>query len=191
MITQATKIKRGSIYILNGNHIFVWKDREDGTIVVSDTKTFENTWVVNLDDLKPLNKGRSTISNKPKVLTPEEIAVKKELNVFFASQLLVCPTQCEECGTPFFNYNKDELRGLIAHILPKNKKAFPSVACHPQNRMFLGTKCGCHNFFDNLGAEERSKMNIYKIAIERFQIFKNLLTPKELIKAKRYLNIKD
>lgn len=180
------KIKRNTELIYNGETVFMERDREDGTALIRIGTMFED---VDTCDLKLAVKGRSTISNKPKVLTDSEKSFKKELNVFFADQLLVCPKQCEECQTPFYNYSKDELRGLVAHILPKNKKAFPAVSCHPQNRMFLGTKCGCHSAWDGMGAQERSQMNIYPVAIERFNKFKELLTTPEIIKAEKYLNI--
>ncbi|MEO7016532.1 MAG: hypothetical protein ABI067_08305, partial [Leifsonia sp.] len=130
--------------------------------------------------------------SSPKKLSPEEVKFKLDLNVFFGHQILQIPPRCENCNQPFVGYTKEQLRGIIAHILPKSlKSGFPEVSIHPQNRLFLGTKCGCHNSFDNKGAEDRSKMGCYELALQRFDQFKNLLSQKDIIRAKKYLNIID
>lgn len=115
---------------------------------------------------------------------------KQSLNVFFASQALVIPKHCENCLKPLILTNSFERRSVIAHILPKSEKSgFPSISTHPQNRMFLGKWCGCHGNWDNKDADARKQMNCYKIALERFREFEELLTGKELIKAYKYLGL--
>jgi hypothetical protein len=131
---------------------------------------------------------------KPKgeTITQAEKEFKKELNVFFASQTLVMPYLCDNCNQLLKAFNTFERRACIAHIIPKSGKqavGFPTVATHPQNKLFLCAKGGCHNSWDNKGAEDRAGMNCYQLAIERFNQFKHLLTESELQKAYKYLNI--
>lgn len=190
-----TQIKRGVEMLLNGQSVWANHDPGGDNVFVCLQKTQdvnkgdEFLWVVR-EDLKPVRKIRTGISAKPKALTEAKKSFKQELNVFFASQLLQCHDACEECGASFLSYTMEQARGLIAHILPKNEKhGFPDVAIHPQNRMFLGTKCGHHARWDNLGAKERTEMKVYPLAIERFNQFKSLLTEADLIRACKYLNI--
>lgn len=132
---------------------------------------------------------REPIKSKPKYLTEEEVQRKKELNVFFASQTLVMPNNCEECGHKLDKSSTFALRAQIAHILPKS--IFKSVATHPQNKMFLCCFNGCysHAKFDNGDAKTRQSMKVYDLAIERFRSFENELTEAEKIKANKYLGI--
>jgi hypothetical protein len=126
---------------------------------------------------------------KPKgeTITQAEKEFKKELNVFFASQTLVMPFLCDNCKQPLHAFTAFEKRCCIAHILEKKK--FTTVAVHPQNKLFLCAKGGCHHKYDNSTAKERSEMNIYPLAVERYNNFKELLTEAEIVKAEKYLNI--
>lgn len=133
-------------------------------------------------------------AGKPKhqKVKKEKMEVKQGLNVFFASQALQFPSNCENCNHPLNPYTSFDKRKMIAHILPKTGNGgFPSVAIHPQNRMFLCCMEGnwCHEKWDQGDASDRIKMPVYSLAIERFEAFKSLLSTKELIKANKYLNL--
>lgn len=117
---------------------------------------------------------------------------KKDLNVFFASMALVFPGYCENCGEKLKNYSPFDRRKQTCHILPKTENGgFPTVATHPQNKVFMCCDSGCygHSKFDNGDSSDRIKMNVYNLAVERFKTFEHLLTPRERIKAYKYLKI--
>lgn len=189
MITKSTKLKRNTEWLYNGTPVFIERDRQDGTALIRigiDQPVFED---VDVCDLKPVNKPRSVISNKPKVLNDKEKSFKKELNVFYASQLLEIPKYCENCERPLYINSKWDGRKMTCHILPKS--LFKQLAIHPLNRVFMCCDNGCygHDKWDNGDALERSQMPVYAIAIGRFNKFKELLIPKDLIKANKYLNL--
>lgn len=110
-----------------------------------------------------------------------------ELNVYFASQVISIPHNCENCHQPLHATSKTIQRCVTAHILPKSK--FESVATHPQNRMFLGVFCGCHSKWDDKGTEDRKKMPCYNIALDRLQEFSTHLTAPEQVSAEEYLGL--
>jgi hypothetical protein len=137
------------------------------------------------------SKPRQLIRRTPVKKTAAEIQKDNALNVFFASQALQVPENCENCGLPLFAYSDANKRFVTAHILPKKDKQFPSVATHPLNRMFLGfglfSSCNCHGDWDNKDADARIKMPCYSLAIERLQSFKSLLIGEEIGRAEKYL----
>lgn len=195
LIAPNTKLRRGTEHYLNGKPVWIYRDKGDGTVCICDDKSLYvefNFWVVLKSDLQTAPKfGNSTLSNKPKPLNADDKQWKVSLDKFFDVQITMIPADCEECGQPFDNYSRDELRSLIAHILPKSRKSgFPGIATHPLNRMFLGTKCGCHNHWDNGNSDDRVKMNIYFNAFKRFSEFAKLLNDRDLLRAYKYLGIK-
>jgi len=120
---------------------------------------------------------------KIKSISNQNIAkkeVKKEMNVFFASQLLQHPENCEECGISLRASKAINPRSIIAHILPKRTSGFPSVASHPQNRLFLCLEC--HGNYDNKGWEFVATMRVFELAKERLSCFIDCLTDFELSK---------
>jgi len=135
---------------------------------------------------------KNCLSKAPKKVVKEKIEVKKGLNVFFAEQALKFPVHCENCNARLHGNTMFDRRKQTCHILPKrNDFGFPSVAVHPQNRVFMCCQTGCygHERWDNGDAADRIKMAVYPVAVERFKSFEHLLTPKELIKAYKYLNL--
>lgn len=189
---NTAKIKRGVKLILKdtSTEVVCERDRQNGTLFVFDPNKPEGEqyFDVSIDNVTEARKGRTAIQNKPKTLTKSEKEFKKELNVFYASQTLTAPFICENCGLPLYAFTKFEIRCCIAHILEKSK--FPSVAIHPMNKLFLCAKGGCHAKYDNSTAKERSELPVYKLAIERYNIFKDFLSNSELIRSYSYLNIK-
>lgn len=195
MLQPTNKPKRGVTKYNHPDYGEVWYNntRGDGMIIVCDSPAFrvtDNYHECTPESLVEANKPRTGIAVKVKVATPEELKFKMELNVFFASQILQIPARCENCNQPFTGYTKEQLRGIVAHILPKSlKNGFPTVAIHPKNRLFLGTKCGCHNRWDNTDADVRATMTCYPIAIERYQEFKGNIPENKIGKAEDYLKI--
>lgn len=116
---------------------------------------------------------------------------KKEINVFFASQALIFPMFCENCGERLDSSSMFARRAQTCHILPKRKNMFKSVATHPQNKMFMCCFHGCHGHgtWDNTDAERRKRMKVYELAIERYRQFEDVLTEAERIKAEKYLGL--
>lgn len=104
---------------------------------------------------------------------------KQVLGTFFASQTLVMPKCCEECGNVLPVTPSWMRRACIAHILPKRPDyGFPSVAIHPMNKIFLCPDC--HTNMDNLGDRFILKMKTLPVMIERVAILIPLLPPEEL-----------
>ena len=125
----------------------------------------------------------SLSAKKPKQIAKKENA--KVLNTFFASQTLLIPDLCEECGKPLPKGDTWMRRATIAHILPKREEyGFPSVACHPMNKIFLCIDC--HTNMDNLGSMFILKMKSLPIMKERVKHLLPHLTPKELNKVPDY-----
>ena len=131
-------------------------------------------------------KFRAAISaKKPKQIAKAEKA--KVIGTFFANQTLVMPLNCEECGNPLPKGDTWMRRAAIAHILPKREEyGFPSVAIHPQNKIFLCIDC--HTDFDNRGREHVLKMKSLPIMKERVKALLPHLTPKELNKVPDYFH---
>lgn len=118
--------------------------------------------------------------------TSENEIYKKKLAVFFASQILQIPGNCEECNKSLGGLKAWKPKIIIAHILPKRKEfGFPSVACHPQNRMFY---CwDCHTDFDTKGKDHAKQLKSLPLMRERFLAFKDELTEQELARVPDYL----
>lgn len=188
------KPKKGAEFIITGSNESVWLFHisDPKTYTVSKTKDFKKVFNINPSKLRQAPKVRKPIGNKPKPLTKEEKQFKDDLNDFYYDASFEAPLACQECGTHLGSINDWEIRCCTAHILPKSKKSgFPSVACNQANKLFLGKKnCSCHTNYDEKGAEFRSKMKVYPVVLAAFEILKEDLSDHDIIRAKKYLNIK-
>lgn len=102
-----------------------------------------------------------------------------------ASQALTMPERCEESGRPLPKSPEWMRRACIAHILPKRPDfGFPSVAIHPQNRIFLHPDI--HTDMDNFGESYIVKMKSLAIMKERVKQLLPHLTPDELRRVPHY-----
>lgn len=176
--------------LYNGISVWIERDRQDGTALIrigKDEPVFED---VDVKYLKPIKKVGPSIASKPKVLTEKEKTETQLLNEFFIEISLTMPYNCKECGKPLYAKNKFAKRCVSAHILPK--AIFPSIATNKNNIFFLGTSiigiCHCHDTWDST-ADKRSKMKVYQLALERFELLKPFLNDKEIIQAYTYLNL--
>ena len=113
---------------------------------------------------KPIAK----VSAKKAQELKDEKPDRDKLNAWFESiEKKECPglfTHCWECGAKIL---KAFIRAAIAHVLPKRKNQFPSVATHEKNYMILGAGCGCHNKYDK-SWEDAATMKVWPMAVERF-----------------------
>ena len=108
--------------------------------------------------------------------------VKKELDIYFASEVQKIPAKCQECGKPFCFSQPWMRRAAVAHIL--GKAQFPSIATHPQNRWFGCLTC--HTDYDNRGSQYVVTMKIFAEIRERIQPLLHLLTKEERRKVPEY-----
>lgn len=188
------KPKKGAEFIITESTESVWLFHitDSNTYTVSKTKDFKKVFNINISKLRPAPKVRKPIGNKPKPLTKEEKQFKADLNVFYAEALNELPDNCQECNAPLGCLSAWDARCCTAHILEKNiEHGFPTIACHPANKLFLGKKnCCCHDRYDKKGAEFRSKMKVYPVVLAAFEILKEDLSDHDIIRAKKYLNIK-
>lgn len=189
------RLKRGETYMYNEKQVWVEHQVNSVEVVVCDNKERnleDNYMTVRISQLKEVKFFKPGIQKtKHKKLSTEDKEQKEALNRFFFAQIQMIPAYCEECGKPLIGYHTDELRGIIAHILPKSPNSgFPEVATHPLNRMFLGSKCGCHSKWDSNNGLGRERMKVYPVAVDRFKKFKQNVKPNRIIKAYTYLNIK-
>ena len=121
------------------------------------------------------NKKKNDEKKKNNGKKAEKLKTAKEMNIFFASQLLEVPDFCENCGGSLRWQKMNNFKSIIAHILPKRKVGgFPSVATHPKNRMFLCSDC--HANMDNKGSDFVKNMKCFDLICERFFEFEHLLS---------------
>lgn len=93
---------------------------------------------------------------------------KPKTSDWYMVQRSQIPTYCEECGDSLEVLKHSSYwRAIVAHIVPKRRGKYPSVAKHPLNRMFF---CDlCHNRFDNLGIDEALKFKSLPTIKSRFK----------------------
>lgn len=107
-----------------------------------------------------------------------EIHEKELLRKFFAEQVQIMPSKCENCGGKITTGGAPR-SAAVAHILPK--RHFKSVMIHPQNRWFGCIIC--HTDYDNKGWSHAVTMKVWPVCVERFREFMTLIKDTEL----RYL----
>lgn len=106
---------------------------------------------------------------------------------WFKDRMAENPPVCMNCGMEAAWLLQPEYekiwRACQAHILPKRKTMFPSVARHPMNHLVLfpvwgGHLCGCHDEFDS-GWYNATTMSVWPKAVARFKEFEKLIAPSE------------
>lgn len=104
---------------------------------------------------------------------------KISLDTFFEYQstkaMTVGNSKCQNCGVSIMNdLCSNEIwvqRRVLAHIIPKSK--FISVSDHIFNCLFMCWQC--HSYYDSSWSKAVN-MPIFKLAIERYNQFKDLVT---------------
>lgn len=128
-------------------------------------------------------KNRVVNPNSEDVNTQTLAKIKKdELQNWFSYHIEHSAPICENCGEPLYYPDKTIAISCQAHILPKKPTLFPSVAGNLNNHLVLGglyQNCSCHGQFDS-SWRNAERMPVFKIAIERFLIFKPFIAESEL-----------
>ncbi|MDB5200541.1 MAG: hypothetical protein JWO92_2504 [Chitinophagaceae bacterium] len=119
------------------------------------------------------------VSDKKKQQLKDEKPDREKQNDWFeAIDKKECPyafTHCQECGKIIL---KAFMRAAIAHVLPKKKNQFPSVATHENNYIILGAGCGCHNKYDK-SWDDASQMKVWPLAVSKFLEIYPFIASKE------------
>lgn len=115
---------------------------------------------------------------KKNTMASKIIKSDTELRWFYRDQIMEYSKHpfCMNCGqeVAVIDYGN-----AVAHVLPKSLKfGFPSVRTHPENSLFLGPCCGCHDRYDS-SWENASKMNVWGLAAAKFLILYPLINPVE------------
>jgi hypothetical protein len=193
---KITKPKRGITKYSHPNYgeVFYNNTRDDGMIVVCDSPNFkvtDNYYPLDPETLTEAVKQRVGLQSKVKPLSEKKKNEKQLLNEFYDQLILKMPYLCCECSKPLFAFNKFAKRSCCAHIF--GKADFPKISTNELNIFYLPAEflggCGHHDAWDRLGAEHRTTMKVYKIALERFEKLKASMTDHEIIKAMTYLNL--
>ena len=190
--------KRGAKFYHTDLKCDLWLYRiiSHDTYLMCDTPTFDAaTGIFEPYPVSVLKSAKNAFKSNIKNSAPseEKKQEKKERSDFYTNMALKMPFLCDNCNKPLNAFNKFAKRAVTAHILPKHE--FPELATDKDNIFFLGWQmlgvCSCHDDYDRKGAENRTKMKVYDLAVSRFNnSLKDKLSGKQLIKAYTYLNIK-
>ena len=115
--------------------------------------------------------------NKKKKIAIANKGTGLTLGKWFNMQISMMPRECENCQAYLSPYIHISQRAYIAHIVPKSK--FVSVMLHPLNRIFLCVDC--HSKFDNSLSKEVVQMNVWPIAVKRFEKILPDISQSEII----------
>ncbi|MEB0262884.1 hypothetical protein [Mucilaginibacter sp. 10I4] len=194
----SAKLKRGSEHYLNGNPVYIERDRGDGTLLISDSKQLrleDNFWTVNKSDLKIAIKYNTTL--KVVKLTPAKQKEKDKYSDFYKSIAHKVTTKCQNCRIELFAFTNKQCLFVSAHIFPKN--IFKSIATDPNNILFMGVqgngmqcRCRCHTEWDATVENRISPRFIHarNLALRAYNNhLKKKMTAKEVIMAEEYLGI--
>ena len=104
-----------------------------------------------------------------------------DLKNWFRFHMINSKMQCENCGADLSSYNEKDWKGSQHHIIEKSGvNGCPSVATEILNHGVLGKWC-CHSQW-HTSYFNAQKMPFFKIAKERFDLFKNKIREEELNK---------
>lgn len=186
------KDKRGKQFLIveTGELVTLNRIKENGEYFVDYPNG--NYASFDLSDLREAKQNKvSSISNKPKKLTEAKKSDKDALNEFFDKQAETMPFNCDECNKPLYAYTRFSKRCTTCHIFPKSD--FKSIQTNPLNIFYLGADllgiCAHHDAWDRLGISKRKTMNVYSLALERFELLKPHMTTAEVLEGYKYLGI--
>lgn len=117
------------------------------------------------------------VSEKKKAILEEERKdnTDTELQMWFKYQMGRNKKVCQNCGVSLSHYDLKSWHGSQHHILEKS--LFPSVKCEMENNLVLGMWC-CHSQW-HTSWSNASKMPVFKLAKEKFNLFKDRISPDE------------
>lgn len=117
---------------------------------------------------------------------PSRYQEDKQQAAWFAMQISQMPKHCENCDEYLNQFAPWGAKSYVAHILAKRDNMFPSMACHPLNRVFLCIQC--HTNYDNWGDNAKvMAMRAYPVILERFHQMYDDIPPSELTHLPAYL----
>jgi len=91
-----------------------------------------------------------------------------ELQKWYKGRQRFLTGECIKCKEKYNHRTLAFAIAATAHVLPKRKNMFPSVATHPCNFIELPASCGCHNWYDNKASwEEIKESSIWPIVLEK------------------------
>lgn len=85
---------------------------------------------------------------------------------------------CMECGCRINKKDFDFAIMTVAHVLPKRKDQFTSVAMHEANSLELCVTNGCHDKYDT-SWEDAAQMKVWPLAVAKFLIIYPAIAEKE------------
>jgi hypothetical protein len=118
---------------------------------------------------------------------------KSALREWFKYHAANSERKCENCGADLSSYSDADWRACQHHLIDKSPtNGCPSVAAVLENHGVLckwgkGDSGGCHSLWHS-SYETASKMPFFKIAKERFEKFKHLISEEEKRKIPRVFN---
>ena len=102
----------------------------------------------------------------------------KGLQDWFRFHMVNSEMKCENCGADLSHYNEKDWKGSQHHIIDKSGvNGCSSVSKELKNHGVLGKWC-CHSQW-HTSYENAQKMAFFKIAKERFELFKDKISPDE------------
>lgn len=148
--------------------------------------------------LMPKVKVRKPIAKKSAKKIAQEKALKElgtdnEMDRFFAEMRKKMTGKCFFCGGKTQKDDDETYRNSIAHLFPKRKNMFPSIATHSSNWIelcFYGSSC--HTNFDNgiITFELLRDSKEWDVIVEKFHELAPLLTDEER-STKFYYNLEN
>jgi hypothetical protein len=127
-------------------------------------------------------KGIAKLSEKKKQEKKESKPQRDLLTEWFTERVKEMKGKCENCGCKIDKKIYAYAMMSVAHVLPKRKNMFPSVATHPDNWLELCTSNGCHGKYDT-SWDEATEMPVWNKAVEKFK----LVYPSIASEEKRHL----
>jgi len=129
-------------------------------------------------EVKENKGGIAKVSEKKKQQDKESKPEKEKQVQWFKDRVKEMSGKCTNCGGSTSKNNPSLAIMAIAHILPKRKNMFPSVATHPDNWIELCVTNGCHHKYDR-SWEDAMTMKIWPLVVEKFKLIYPSIAPGE------------
>ncbi len=123
-------------------------------------------------------KGIAPVSEKKLQQIAEQKPIAELQEEWYQEKVKQQTGVCMECGGPTTSEEYKFKKACVAHVLPKRKNQFPSVATHPFNDLELCCVNGCHPNYDK-DWETASQMKVWPIAVEKFKQIYPAIHPSE------------
>jgi len=118
------------------------------------------------------------VSAKQKEKLKAEQPQRAEKSQWFLDRIAESKGRCMECGCSINKNNVTFAIMTVAHVLPKRKGQFPSVATHKDNSLELCVTNGCHDRYDKTWGDA-AQMKVWPLAVKKFLIIYPSIAPAE------------